>query len=256
MKRRDFLGSMIAGATMASLPISVAASPDPIIWNAETLAIQMEQMFTCRTGPAAAMCYINSKTGDVIEVKTTEGRHEKYPARTVAIPVPPPEGYSGYYYETYVIAVEGGDAKEAEAKMAKHFYDEFSKVPAGQLVWRVKPMFKSQDVVEYGKTFLTAEAIEDNAWKYTPVAEDYNIKINDWNITQFKGRRVRYDKDAELVLPPDVEYDFESSSYRHVKRKYTLHKMRMRLVLPEGYDEDLLTVASLSTVEGGKPKRI
>ena len=255
MKRRDFLGTLAAGATLASLPINVLASPDPIIWNAETLAIQMEQMFTCRTGPAAAMCYFNSKTGDVMEVTKTEVQHERYPNQTVSTPIPPPEGYSGYYYETYVLAVEGGSAKDAEARLAKHFYDEFSKVPAGQLVWRVKPSFQSDDVVEFGKTYLTAEAIEDGTWKTSGPVLLEHCRQRHGLYDQFATRSISIG-DEELVLPSDVELDFDTMNYRHVKKKYRLHKMRMRLVLPEGYDEENLAVASLGTGDGGRPKRI
>lgn len=251
MKRRDFLGSMIAGATMASLPISSIASPDPIIWNTQTLTASLENMFACRMGPPSAMCYFNSKTGDVMQVTKKDMPHERFPNMMVETQIPPPEGYSGYYYETYVLAVEGGTAEEAEAKMAKHFYDEFSKVPVGSLVWRVKPRFESQEVVKFGETYLTAEAIEDGTWKTVgPVLLTQSQKAN-----HFAIRTVKIG-DEELVIPSDVELDFGTMNYRYVEKKYTLHKMRMRLVLPESYNEEKLAVPTLTTVEGGKPQRI
>ena len=227
MKRRDFLGALAAGATLASLPVNVLASPDPIIWNAETLAIQLESMFTCRVGPAAGICYFNEKTGAVAEAKRkvsevvrspdSKGYHivkfEGY--------VSPPEGYSSYAYETYVCGIEGGSAQEAEARLAKHFYDEFSKIPAGHLVWRLKPHFESGEIVEYGKTFLTHEQVEDQIKK---VAVNGQVAV------------VAYTEDGKPIVPADVELEFESNSYKYVERKYTLHKMRMRLVLPDTSD--------------------
>lgn len=243
MKRRDFLSALAAGATLASLSVSALTSPDPIIWNAETLAAQLEGMFACRVGPAASFYEVLASTGKIIDAR------DKLPAGT---------SINRYVYETYVCAIEGGTAQEAEARLAKHFYDEFSKVPTGSLVWRMKPHFQSQEVTEYGKTFLTHEQVEDEAWKYTPVGEEYDIlQEGKWNVTQFKGKRVKYDKDAELVLPPNVEYHFESGGYKYVERKYTLHKMRMRLVLPESYKgEDELVLKSLATKDGGRPIRI
>jgi hypothetical protein len=124
-----------------------------------------------------------------------------------------------YIYETYVAAVKGGTAEEAEAKLAQHFYEQFSKVPAGQLVWRTKPTFSSHEVVEFGETWLTSEAIEDS-------------------------------NEEAPFIPQGVEYDFANGSYRFVKEKYTLHKMRMRLVLPEVYDEETPAIPGLFKPEG------
>lgn len=241
MKRRDFLGSLLAGATLASLPASVLASPDPIIWNAETLAAQLENMFSCRMGPPMAFCYFNGKTGEVVKAEPTETQHPRFPNQKIAGYTPPPEGYSKYDYETYVCAIEGGTAEEAEAKLAKHFYDEFSKVPSGSLVWRVKPHFESELVNEYGKTYLTQAQIEDQVWKFTDRGNG----------------RVKFDAAAQPSLPEDVELDPNTQSYRHVKRKYMLHKMRMRLVLPESYKgDDEFAISSLARQEGTRAIRI
>lgn len=243
MKRRDFLGALAAGATLASLPVSAITTPDPIIWNAETLAARLEAMFACRVGPATGFYEVLASTGQLIKP------NDKLPEGAMV---------NRYIYETYVCAVEGGSAQDAEARLAKHFYDEFSKVPAGSLVWRLKPHFQSDEVTEYGDTYLTHEQVEDEAWKFTAVGEEHAVGQNhEYQITQFKGKRVKYDEHAELVLPPNVEYHFESGGYKYVERKYTLHKMRMRLVLPESYrGEEDLTIQSLSRKEGGVPVRI
>lgn len=241
MKRRDFLGSMIAGATMASLPISAIASPDPIIWNTQTLTASLENMFACRMGTAMSFCYFNSKTGDVVSPVRVEVQHPRFPNQTTTEFVAPPEGYSGYTYETYACMVEGGTAEAAEARLAEHFYNEFSKVPVGSLVWRVKPSFQSEEVVEFGKTFLTHEAAEDQLKKVVVGG----VVID-----------VAYGEDGKPILPANVEHDWFSGSYRYVNRKYTLHKMRMRMVLPESYNEDEWTIKSLAFSPGGKPKII
>lgn len=227
MKRRDFLGALAAGATLASLPVNVLAAPDPILWNAETLATQLESMFTCRVGPAAGICYFNDKTGAVAEAKRQLSEVVRSPDsrgyHTVKFEgyASPPEGYSSYAYETYVCGIEGGSAQEAEARLAKHFYDEFSKIPAGHLVWRLKPHFESGEMVEYGEKYLTHEQVEDQIKKVV-----FNGSVVD----------VAYAEDGKPIVPADVELEFESNSYKQVKRKYTLHKMRMRLVLPENAD--------------------
>lgn len=232
MKRRDFLGALAAGVTLASLPVSAITTPDPIIWNAETLATQLESMFACRTGPAMGFCYFNSKTGDVIEAKAQDVPHPSFPHSPnmkISGCAPAPDGYSSYAYETYVCAVEGGSEKDAEARLAKHFYDEFSKIPAGFLVWRLKPHFESQEMVEYGKTYLTMEQVEDRSWlqigptllKHAGYPETKTIRMIDG---------------AELILPKDVEFNPNTGGYSYVARRYQLHKMRMRLVLPETVD--------------------
>ena len=250
MKRRDFLGTLAAGATLASLPINVFATPDPIIWNAETLAAKLEGMFSCRTGPAMGFCYFNSKTGSVIEAKEIMVPHPSFPHwpnMKIQGYEPAPEGYSSYAYESYVCAVEGGTAQDAESRLAKHFYDEFSKVPAGALVWRVKPYFESDEVIEYGKTYLTMEQVEDRSWVHLT---DYLLERDGHPET----KTVRMIDGVEFTLPKDVEFNPNTGGYSYVNRKYQLHKMRMRLVLPD--TADAMPSPDLILSEGGKPVRI
>jgi hypothetical protein len=199
MKRRDFLASLLAGTAAAVLPVGAFASET--VWNTATLTGMLEKMFACRVGPPVAFFEMTA-AGKII----TPGETKDVPKER-------------YVYETYVAAVKGGAAEEAEAKLAKHFYEQFEKVPAGQLVWRTKPTFSSHEVVEFGETWMTSEAIEDSN-EETP------------------------------FIPAGVEYDFATGNYRFVKEKYTLHKMRMRLVLPEVYDEEAPAIASLFKPEG------
>ena len=198
MKRRDFLASLVAGATVAVLPAGAFASNT--VWNTATLTGMLENMFACKMGPPVAFFEVKA-AGKIITPGDTD------------IPV------NRYIYETYVAAVKGGTAEEAEAKLAKHFYEQFKQVPAGQLVWRTVPTFSSHEVIEFGETWLTSEAIEDSS-EETP------------------------------FMPQGVEYDFATGNYRFVKEKYTLHKMRMRLVLPDVYDEEAPAIASLFKPEG------
>ena len=199
MKRRDFLASLVAGATVAVLPSNLLASTN--VWNTATLTGMLEKMFACRMGPPLAFFEVTA-AGKILT-----------PDEKLSVPV------NRYIYETYVAAVKGGTAEEAEAKLAQHFYEQFKKVPAGQLVWRTQPTFSSHEVVEFGETWLTSEAIEDST-------------------------------ETAPFMPAGVEYDFATGNYRFVKEKYTLHKMRMRLVLPEVYDEEAPAIASLFKPEG------
>lgn len=223
MKRRDFLGALAAGVTLASLPVSAITTPDPIIWNAETLATSLESMFTCSVGPPTAFYEVLASTGQIIppEQKLQEGAL-----------------INRYIYESYVCCIEGGPAKEAEARLAEHIYNEFSKVPAGALVWRRKPVFESQEIVVYGDTYLTQEQVEDEVWKFSK-----------------NGKRTVYDEHAELVLPAGVELDWATNNYRYVTNRFTLHRMSMRLVLPDSYREDL-PIDAIARKEGETSPRI
>ena len=190
MDRRNFLGLMAAGAAMQVLPALATEAPisaNAQIWTAETLTIEMEKMFACRMGPPMAFFEVVKKTGEIVETPRT-------------LPYPPE--YNRFIYQTYGFAVEGGDAWEAEHQLAKHFYDEFSKLDTKNLVWRRKPQFETQEVTEYGEVWATAEDIED-------------LKVSLEN------------------KPQNVELDFSTNNYRYVTRKYPLHRMTMRLVFTD-----------------------
>jgi hypothetical protein len=77
-------------------------------------------------------------------------------------------------------------------------------------------------MTEYGDTWATREQIDDKL------------------MTHF-------------IMPADVEYDFVSDSYKYVKRRYVLNKLRMRLALPKQLAEDY---EDLTVVSGSHPKRI
>jgi hypothetical protein len=227
MQRRTFIQAALAALAAPYLPPSSAGAkiPDPKIWNAATLTAELNKMFACQAGPAAP--FVDMVAGVATAIPIVEKKDQNFPNITVEAFGPVPEGGTRYRYETYACAIEGGDAKEAEARLAKHFYDEFSKLPTGQLVWRVTPQFASHDDIRWGVTYATRKQIEDG----------------------------HYDL---ANLPKDAQYDIEWDSYRQVLRKTTLHRMRMRLVLPHLYDHKNETVAlpNLLKPEGARIKKM
>lgn len=180
-------------------------------------------MFACQNGPAAPV--VDMVAGVVTAVPTVVVPNEKFPNIKDTRYGPVPQGGQRYRYETYACAVEGGDAKEAEARLAKHFYEAFSKLPAGQLVWRTAPQFASHEDIRWGVTYATREQVEDG----------------------------QYDLSK---LPEDAQYDIAWGSYRQVLSKTVLHKMRMRLVLPHVYDPETVAMPELFKPEGAQTTRI
>lgn len=150
MQRRNFLVALTAGAALPLLPSLAAAEAAPLVntqvWTAATLTAEMETLFACRMGPAAAFFEVVKGTDKIVETPLT-------------IPYPPE--YDRFIYQTYGFAVEGGDAWLAEHQLAKHFYDEFSKFDTKHLVWRRKPEFDTQEVTEYGAVWAKREDVED-----------------------------------------------------------------------------------------------
>lgn len=227
MKRRNFIGASLAILATPVLPSTGIGfrAPDPKIWNTATLTALMEKQFACQMGPASAL--FDMLDGKVLPAERVTLQVPRYPNQYYTDWAPTPEGATRYIHETYACAIEGGSAEEAEARLAKHFYDHFSQLPAGPLVWRVQPSFASEELVEYGKTWATQAAVEDGV-------KDLTNK------------------------PADVELDYMSGTYKYVTKRTQLHKMRMRLVLPHLYDHSDETVAlpELFKPEGALIKRI
>lgn len=208
MKRRTFVGAALATLATPYLPAAEPGFqiPDPVTsWNTETLTAALEQMFACQQGPVAP--FFDMVGGVVKAIPKVEKPISGFPNVKNEEFAEPTDGATRYRYETYACAIEGGDAKEAEARLANHFYDAFSKLPAGSLVWRVKPQFSSVENIKWGMTYCTRAAVEDGL--------------------------------VDLAkLPEDAQYDVVNDSYRKVLQTTLLHKMRMRLVLPHLYDEN------------------
>jgi hypothetical protein len=247
MQRRTFVGSVFAALAAPLLPAADLGVkvPDPRVWNTATLTAELQKLFVCQPGPAAAM-FDMTATGAIKEVVLTESPDAVYPNIAIKKSSPRAEGDVRYVYETYACGVEGGTAEEAEARLAKHFYDQFSQLPTGPLVWRTAPVFATEEVVEYGKTWLTAEQIEDEVWKWVKRPRPSNPAV----------LSTAYIKDKPLVVPEGVELDTSSGSYKHVVKRTQLHKMRMRLVLPHLYDDENTALPQAFKPEGTPTQRI
>ena len=231
MQRRTFIQAALAAlaAPYLSSAEAAAAIPDPVkAWNAETLTAAMEQMFACQTGPAAPT--FNFINGAAVAVQRVTKPHPMYPNLTIEEVVMPDGPKQNFVYVTYACAIEGGDAAEAEARLANHFYDAFSTLPTGPLVWRVKPQFETHEDIVWGVTCATREQIEDRQY-------------------------------ALENLPSDAQYDPVTGAYRQVLRKTTLHKLRMRLAMPHLHvssaDDDTISVLpELFKQQGGLTTRM
>lgn len=245
MKRRTFIGTALAALAAPYLSAADLVAPSPAKpLNAASLTAALEGMFSCQSGPANSV--FDLVAGNVVNPMRLEAAHKLMPNYMVMKLGPVAEGGKRYEYMTYVCAVEGGSAEDAEMRLAQHFYDNFSKLPAGQLVWRVKPEFESQEVTEWGDTFLTAEQIEDKVWQIKERVR------KDRKLTSYR------DLAATMELPDGVELDPSTDSYRYIKRRFDLHKMRMRLCLPHLYDheQEECVLPSLMAQEGGMAPRL
>lgn len=227
MERRTFLAAALSALAAPYLPAADAGVKvnELAVLNAQTLTTALEQMFQCQVGPVAPMFAMVNGVPKEIEKVTKP--HPLYPNSTIEELAEPADPKQNYRYVTYACAIEGGDATEAEARLAHHFYENFAKLPAGQLVWRVKPQFASHEEIKWGVTYATDVQIEDRLYDLAN-------------------------------LPEDAQYDIAMASYRQVLSKTTFHKMRMRLVLPHLYDHEEETVAlpELAKAEGARTTRM
>lgn len=204
MERRAFVVSALAALAAPLIPAAqfAQAAPSYTEWNATTLTAAIESLFSCQVGPrASAFAFVDGKAVELPLIEVSEEDRPNYRWLELA----PHE--NKVHYVTLACAVAGGDKQEAEARLAKHLYEHLSKVPYGPLVWRIKPEFVSVEETKYGHTYCTAEAVED--------------------------RLVDVSK-----LPADAELDVVNNSYRKVLSRQQIHRMRMRLALPE-LEEDL-----------------
>lgn len=206
MERRNFVLAAISALTAPFLPAAqlVQAAPNITEWSAATLTSAIESMFKCQVGPkAGAFAFVN---GMANELPFMEAGPEDMPNNRW-LELAPHE--NTVCYVTLACAIEGGDKKEAEARLAKHFYDHLSQLPSGPLVWRTKPEFSSVEDVKYGHTYCTAEEVEDGLFDLSR-------------------------------LPVDAQLEFDTGNYRQVVGKSQIHRMRMRLAFPELVEDFVL----------------
>ena len=221
MDRRGFLKTLVAGSVMVMLPASVLADVSDstvTIQTADDLTAWMEGKYKCYMGEARAYMSLDEEG-----LKKYDLSMNDLPVETKEWALDNKVAAANLIYQTVAFAVEDSNPKRAERRLAQALKEEFEKeIPSQHLIWRVKPQFTSEEVTEYGDTWATREQIDDKLMNH-------------------------------LAMPADVEYDFISDSYKHVKRRYVLNKLRMRFVLPKqlAEDYDYLTVST-----GSHPTRI
>lgn len=216
MNRRQFLQTITAGSVMIMLPsLAESVLSGSGINTVEDFTAWMESRYECHMGEARAY------------MSLTEEELKKYNLGLDDLPVERKVWATDNYkqvnliYTTVAFAVEGSDSKEAERQLVQALKEKLEEIPPQTLIWRVKPEFTSDQMTEYCETFATHEQVEDGLF--------------------------------DRPFPADVEYDFNTGSYKHVKRKYVLNKLRMRLVFPKQIAEDY---NELTIADGGRPKRI
>ena len=216
MNRREFLQTIAAGSAMIMLPSLAISSSHEGLNTATDLTNWLEKRFECYTGEPRAYMSLNEE-----ELK-------KYNLSLDDLPIErrvwanDEKKMVNLIYTTVAFAVEHDNSEEAERQLVRALQEKFEEIPPQTLIWRVRPEFTSDRVTEYGETWATHEQIEDG------VMDIYS-------------------------RPTDVEIDFNTGSYKHVKRKYVLNKLRMRLVFPKQIAEDY---DELTISDGGRPKRI
>jgi len=216
MNRRQFLQTITAGSVMIMLPsLAESVLSGSGINTVEDFTAWMEGRYECHMGEARAY------------MSLTEEELKKYNLGLDDLPVERKVWATDNHkqvnliYTTVAFAVEGSDSKEAERQLVQALKEKLEEIPPQTLIWRVKPEFTSDQMTEYGETFATHEQVEDGLF--------------------------------DRPFPADVEYDFNTGSYKHVKRKYVFNKLRMRLVFPKQIAEDY---EELTIADGGHPKRI
>lgn len=220
MNRRGFLKTLAAGSVMVMLP-SLAESlvSNSSLNTVEDLTAWIETKYKCYMGEARAFMLL-----DEAGLKKYDLSLNDLPIENKVFDIDEDKPVAiRFAYSTVAYAIEGSNPVEAERQLVTALKEKFEQeAPAQKLIWRLKPEFTSDKMTEYGETWANREAIED-------------------------GLR------AHLTMPDDVEYDFDSDSYKYVKRRYVLNKLRMRLVFPEQIAEDY---NELTIEDGGRPKRI
>lgn len=197
MDRRSFLGALAAGTLTVLLPSTAKLAPIQEFYTptAAGLSKWMEDRFIASMGEARAF----------FELPIAEAIHRygKIDLNNVVTSLDEPSTphTARFVYITFAIATEGDDPVVAEARLVQAMMERLEEIEAKQhVVWRVKPHFEHDQITEFGDTWMTREEIEDG-FNYGPT-------------------------------PEGVELDFNTESFRYVKRKYTLNKLRMRLVFP------------------------
>jgi hypothetical protein len=221
MDRRGFLKTLAAGSVMVMLPSLAKTIPldAPLsLKTVDDLTAWMEGRYECYMGEPKAFMNLD-KNG----LKKYNLTFDDLPVETNIWDITDTKvAAANIVYSTVAFAVEENNPVKAEQQLVQALKERFEEVAPQTLIWRVKPQFTSDKMTEYGETWATREQIDDKLVLHS-------------------------------MIPDNVEYDYDSDSYKYVKRRYVLNKLRMRLALPKQLAEDY---EDLTTPSGGHPKRI
>lgn len=236
MQRRSFLRAISLGATYVSLP-SLALPPERLlpaplvqtVYTAEGLTGVLESLFTCKVGePMAFMQWTDMLAA-----------HQWLTPNAFQAVRDKEKELIRITYQTIGYAIEGGDAKEAEAKLVQFCLEEFEAIAKGDekkmLIWRTKPEFHSADITKWDKVYMTSEEIEDRVDLKIDMRKirgaDTERHLNHWafNVPEGMGGKDR----PPIDVPEGVDWDWETQSLRFFKEKTKLHSIRMRVAIPE-----------------------
>lgn len=225
MERRGFLQALSAGAAMVMLPSLASAALEtervfefPMNTTAD-LTAWMQNKFRVFAAMPAAFMEVKAKElpklygFGIKDIPDGNFAHNSLTSEIETV---------RFTHRVMAYGIEGDDPVEAEKRLVQAMHKELSTVEGGIPVFlRVEPQFTRGEMIEFGETWKTPEQMQDS---------------------------------VELLTPPqDVEYDFDTDSYKYVKRKYTLNKLRVRLSFPTlPYERE----EALCTIEGMPIKRI
>jgi hypothetical protein len=228
MERRSFLKAISVGAASLAMPSIVLPTSIPgqasAVYTVEGLTGALEAMFKCKIGEEAAFM----QWTDMLAA------HQWLTPNAFQAVRDKEKELIRITYQTIGYAVEGGEAKDAEAQLVKFCLNEFEKISEGKekkmLIWRSKPEFSTVEITKWGKTYMTAEQIEDRT--------DLRIELKKEPVNRYWAFKVPANLSGDENLPPidvpeGVDWDWETQSLRFFEEKTKLHKIRMRIAIPE-----------------------
>jgi len=217
MDRREFLKTLAAGSAMVLLPNIATTEPIGVdLLTVDDLTRWMEKRYECFNGQPMSFMELDAP------MLASFGLSMKHIPVENTVPDENGEQRIRIIYSTVAYAMEADDPAIAQHAIVKAVCDSFEKyAPPQKLIWRVKPQFDTGPITYYGDTYMSWEEI--------------------------------HDKGMPESLPPNVEMDFDTDSFRYVVRRATLNKVRMRLAFPTMPDEDY---DAFCINEGCSPRRI
>lgn len=249
MDRRGFLQSLAAGAAIVMLPsLAEKAVAAPIAEGVPTTAAALTNWMRASFNvfdalPAAFMEVPVKDLPTVYGFGIHDIPKDKFAENTNLDEIE----LVRFPHKVMCYGIEGDDPVEAERRLVAAAYEDLNGLTAAgklPLFLRVTPTFSHERMTEYGDVWMTREDIEDRTdlqKTVEPVRDGHMMKY------------VEKVPEVPLAIPSNVELDWETQTLRHVKRRYTLNKLRLRLSLPTLSEEQ---EAAICLEEGTRPKRI